>query len=321
MDAPSQPEKPSTLRARLWLAVRVAVTVAAFAWVLFRSDLEAVGDALVSIPPPALLVAAGLSMGNLVVGAVRWRVMLAAYGAPHLPPLSELVRLNYIGFFYNTWLPGGVGGDVVRAVASRKAFGDAGTTGAAAVVFVDRVLGLTGLFLVVATTALLRPLHGADDALVLLGSAGGIVVSVAAVLAIALGRRLAPRLPARAASLLARLPAIARIGPFALALALSLVTQTVVAVTGHVVVSALAPSVRLESSLVVVPLAMATAFLPFLVGGTGAREEVFAQLYGGVGVASADAVAASLLVYVTQLAVGLIGAALPAPPSAPPAPR
>lgn len=306
------PPRPNT-RARVLLVVRIAVTLAAFGWVLWRNDLRLVLEALLSISPLALGGALALMMGNLVVGAVRWRVMLAAYGAKHLPPLRELVTLNYIGFFYNTWLPGGVGGDVVRAVASRRAFGDEGTTGAAAVVFVDRVLGLTGLFLLVAVTALIWPLAGASSTVVLLGAVGGIAVSVLAVLAIAMSRRIAPHLPGRLKDIAQRVPPIVSRGPFVLALLLSLVTQSVVALTGHLIMQALAPSVRLESSLVIVPLAMATAFLPFLVGGTGAREEVFARLYGGVGVATETAVAASLLVYVVQLAVGLVGAVLPVP--------
>jgi hypothetical protein len=313
MEGAPKSEPSDAARRRTWLLVRIVLTLAAFAWVLLRADLGQVGRALLSISPLSLAAAAVLTMGNLVVGAARWRVMLSAYGAQHLPPLAELVRLNYIGFFYNTWLPGGVGGDVVRAVASRRAFGPEGTTGAAAVVFVDRVLGLTGLFLVVATTALIRPLEGADDRAVIVGSGLGIGVSIAAIVAIALSRRLAPHLPGRLAEIVGRLPVIVRRGPFVVALLLSIVTQTVVALTGHAIVSALAPSVGLESSLVVVPLAMATAFLPFLVGGTGAREEVFARLYGPLGVPVADAVAASLLVYVTQLIVGLIGAAVPAP--------
>lgn len=304
---------PSSTRGRVLLVVRIVVTVAAFGWVLWRNDLRLVFDALLSISPLALGGALALMMANLVVGAVRWRVMLAAYGAKHVPPLRELVVLNYIGFFYNTWLPGGVGGDVVRAVASRRAFGDEGTTGAAAVVFVDRVLGLTGLFLLVAVTALIWPLAGASSSLVLLGSVGGIVVSVLAVLAIAMSRRIAPHLPKRLGEIAARVPPIVARGPFFIALLLSLVTQSVVASSGHLIMQALAPGVHLESSLVIVPLAMATAFLPFLVGGTGAREEVFAQLYGGVGVAAETAVAASLLVYVVQLVVGLLGAVLPVP--------
>ncbi len=304
-------------RGRIIAVVRVAVTIAAFVWVLSRVELPALYTALTSISPLALLAAFGLTAANLVVGAARWKVMLAAYGATRLPPLSRLVALNYIGFFYNTWLPGGVGGDVVRGVASREAFGEAGTTGAMAVVFVDRVLGLTGLFLVVATTALLRPMPGAAGGSVAIGSMLGIAAGIAAVAGIALGRRLSPHLPGSLGRIAAGLPPIVRAVPFAVALLLSLVTQSIVAVTGHVVVSALAPIVTFETSLVVVPLAMATGFLPFLVGGTGAREEVFAQLYGAVGVTRPDAIAASLLVYLTQLAIGLVGAALPMPKSSP----
>ena len=66
----------------------------------------------------------------------------------------------------------------------------------------------------------------------------------------------------------------------------------------------------LANSFVAIPLAMATAFLPFLVGGTGAREMAFVALYASVGVPAEDAIAASLLVYSTQLAVGAIGAFL-----------
>jgi uncharacterized membrane protein YbhN (UPF0104 family) len=101
--------------------------------------------------------------------------------------------------------------------------------------------------------------------------------------------------------------------PFIVAILLSLVTQTGVAWTGHVIVHSLAPSITLLNSLVVVPLAMATTFLPFLVGGTGAREAVFAQLYGPLGVSEPDATAAGLLIWFSQIVVALVGGVLPLP--------
>jgi uncharacterized membrane protein YbhN (UPF0104 family) len=265
-------------RKRTMLALRVGTTLAAFAYVAARVDLRAVGSALVRVSPLAFLVACVSTALNLVVGSVRWRILLQAYGAPHVPTLGSLVRLNYIGFFYNTCLPGGVGGDVVRGYASRAAFGDEGVTGAGAVVLVDRVLGLVGLLLVVAFTATAFPLPVAESNHVTAISLAGIAVSAGAIVAIAIGRSLAPRLPAFARKYAENLPAIKHWGPFGVAILLSLVTQSVVAWTGHVIVASLAPTVALTDSLVVVPLAMATAFLPFLVGGTGAREEVFARL-------------------------------------------
>jgi uncharacterized membrane protein YbhN (UPF0104 family) len=302
-------------RRNVMLPIRIGTTLAAIAYVALRVDVRAVGGALLRVSPLAFVVACASTAMNLVVGSVRWRILLRAYGAPHLPSLGTLVRLNYIGFFYNTCLPGGVGGDVVRGYASRAAFGDGGVTGAGAVVLVDRVLGLVGLLLVVAFTATVFPLPVAESNHVTAISLAGIAVSACTVIAIALGRSIAPRLPAALRRYAEQLPAIIHYGPFGVAILLSLVTQSVVAWTGHVIVGSLAPTVALTDSLVVVPLAMATAFLPFLVGGTGAREEVFARLYGPLGVAEPDAVAASLLVWLTQIVVALVGGVLPLPSS------
>jgi uncharacterized membrane protein YbhN (UPF0104 family) len=295
------------------LVLRVATTVGALLFILSRVPLAAVGSALVRVSPYAFLVACISTTLNLVVGSVRWRILLRAYGAPHLPSLGTLTRLNYIGFFYNTCLPGGVGGDLVRGAASQAAFGESGGMGAGAVVLVDRVLGLVGLLLVVAVTATFFPLPGSESAHVTLIALGGVTVSALAVAAIAVGRSLAPMLPVRLAVFAKRLPRIVHWQPFIVAILLSLVTQTGVAWTGHVIVHSLAPSITLLNSLVVVPLAMATTFLPFLVGGTGAREAVFAQLYGPLGVSEPDATAAGLLIWFSQIVVALVGGVLPLP--------
>jgi len=59
-----------------------------------------------------------------------------------------------------------------------------------------------------------------------------------------------------------------------------------------------------------VPIAMATSYLPITAGGAGAREIVFASLYGAIGVPPEDAIAASLLLamtyYVSAAPAGLI---------------
>ncbi len=297
-------------RARIFLVVRIAVSVAAFAWILFRVDLSAIATAAQRVSPFAFVAACALTSVNLVVGSVRWRALLLAYGARAIPPFSTLVRLNFVGFFYNTWLPGGLGGDAVRGVASRDAFGPDGTTGALAVVFVERVLGLVGLLLVVAVTSTLFPLPSGDRSTITMGSIGGVLAGIATIAALAMGARIAKWLPSVLARIASRLPRIGRPGPFAVGVLLSLATQTIGALTGHVIVVSLAPQVTLATSFVAIPLAMATAFLPFLVGGTGAREMAFVALYASVGVPAEDAVAASLLVYSTQLSVGAVGAFL-----------
>ena len=96
----------------------------------------------------------------------------------------------------------------------------------------------------------------------------------------------------------------------ALALALSVVTHTFVALTGHALVHAVAPGVPVVESLVLVPLAMIATYVPFSVAGLGVREAAFVFLFGKVGVSGADATAASLaLMAVTMIVAGLGGVA------------
>jgi uncharacterized membrane protein YbhN (UPF0104 family) len=57
-----------------------------------------------------------------------------------------------------------------------------------------------------------------------------------------------------------------------------------------------------------VPLAAATAFLPITVGGAGARETVYVALCGQLfGMPPADALAASLGLWLAHLVVGAAG--------------
>jgi len=75
------------------------------------------------------------------IGAVRWRLLLGVQDI-HLTFLESL-RLTYIGWFFNNWLPGGAGGDFVKAYylarqTHRK-------TEAVTVVFLDRLVGLVAV--------------------------------------------------------------------------------------------------------------------------------------------------------------------------------
>lgn len=82
------------------------------------------------------IVASGL---NLFFISERWRLLLSTQNA-HPKPF-ELYKLTLIGIFFNFAMPGGVGGDVVKAFYFYK---DHPQSKAIAVssVFVDRLLGL-----------------------------------------------------------------------------------------------------------------------------------------------------------------------------------
>jgi hypothetical protein len=70
-------------------------------------------------------------------------------------------------------------------------------------------------------------------------------------------------------------------------------------------------TVTLGDALVIVPVATATAFLPFTVGGAGAREAAFIVLCGtALGMNASSATAASLMLWGSQLTVAAVGGLL-----------
>lgn len=290
---------------------RIAVTIAAVGYLASRVEPRDVLAAFQRLSLAAALIAIGVVFFGLFCGMVRWWLLLRAYGAIDLPRHTRIAHLYFVGHFYNTYAPGGVGGDVIRGVAGRKAFGDvdwASATSGVAVVFIERVIGVSALLVLAAGAYLLNPIPGIEN--VGLWAALGLGAAAAALIGIAVAPRLAPILPEALGKPLRALPRLFSIGPFMAAVLLSLIIHSINIVAGHAIVSSLEPSVTFAQSAVVMPLIGASAFFPFTVGGAGVREAAFAALYGTVGVPEASAYAASLCFWATQLITAGVGGVL-----------
>lgn len=293
---------------RWGLVLRLAGTAAGIAYVARLIDLDDVRRAAARISPGALAVAIALVALNVACGAERWRVLMTAYGAASRPSRARAIALYFIAFFYNNYLPGAVTGDVVRGVVTRDAFGERGTTAGLAVVLVERALGLFGVFVLLAAGVAAATI---DTGSLWLWSGLGCSGSLALVLALPSARRLAPVLPGKLGTLASRIPALSEPRAFVTATVLSVLTQLLVALAGWVLLRAVDPRVDLAGALLIVPLAAATAFLPITVGGAGAREAVYVTLGASLfGMAKADALAASLGLWLAHLACGAAGGLL-----------
>jgi uncharacterized membrane protein YbhN (UPF0104 family) len=290
----------------LGIALRLVGTAAGLGWIATHVDFDSAEAALARISIWVFVVAALAVAANVLIGAVRWRVVLRAYGATKIPAMPRLVYLYFVAFFYNNYLPGAVAGDVGRGVVTRDAFEGEGATGALAVVLVERALGLFALFALLAI-GLVVTNGDVDSGTLWWWTAIGGVGSLLLVAAIPVARKLAPYLPGPVARIAEKLPALHDRRAFFVAIGLSLCTQLFVALAGWVLLAALGP-IGFGASLLVVPLAAATTFLPITVGGAGAREAVYitlgAQLFG---MPKADALAASLGLWLAHLAVGAVG--------------
>jgi glycosyltransferase 2 family protein len=285
-------------------------TAAGAAYIASIVSLEDLRASSGRLSTTALVLAVTLVGLNVVAGALRWRVLLTAYGATSRPPLARAIHLYFVSFFYNNFLPGAVAGDVVRGVVTRDSFGERGATAGLAVVLVERALGLFGVFMLLGI-GLATAGRSLDTGALWIWSTLGIAGSLALVLMLPFTRRLARFMPGPLKRMAEKVPELVVPFAFASAAALSVLTQVLIALAGYVLLNAIDPRVDIGASLLIVPLAAATTFLPITVGGAGAREAVYVTLGASLfQMPRSDALAASLALWFAHLAVGAAGGIL-----------
>ncbi|WP_088288812.1 lysylphosphatidylglycerol synthase domain-containing protein [Kineosporia sp. A_224] len=270
-------------------------------------------DGVAAVDAPTLLAALGL--GAVTTTACAWRWTAVARGAGLALDLRTATADYYRAVFLNAVLPGGVLGDVDRAVRHGRDARD--LRRAAAAVAVERGVGLvvlvaaTAVWLVAAGPALLPVPRS--------WVAAGLLVAVV----VGAGALVALRSRSRAVGDRARV--VVGAGAVAVVLGTSLV-----ALAGFVatfVVAARAAGVDAPVGRVV-PLAL-VAFvamsLPLNVGGWGPREGAAAWAFGAAGLGAAQGVSASVAFGVCVLVSSLPGAVVlvarrlrPAPSAAAP---
>lgn len=296
----------SSRRSRLfWTLARIAVTVGALSVLFAITDMKSVAATLRTFPLQAAFNATALAFGALGIGAVRWMVLMRTCGATHTPPLTRLYRLSLVGFFYSTVLPGAVGGDVIRGLATAESFEGRGATASLAVTLLERLSGLAGLMVIAGCAFLLNPLEGVEG--LRMWGAVGFVVALIGTGCAAFGAKLAPLFRGRLGTLAAQLPDVKRPSGLALALFLSLGTQVSVILAGHTLVAAVYPDLSLFDSAVVMPVVSVAGYFPLTVAGAGAREAVLVGVYRLVGVPEEKSLAAALALLGCSLIVAATG--------------
>lgn len=147
-----------TRRRLLLLVARIAVPAAVLVVLVERLGGSSLRPALAVLSPAPLLAALGLGAVAVAAQSLRWRTVAAGAGV-HVGRRRALAEC-YRSAVLNAVLPGGVGGDVVRAWRSREGAGR-GWRGSAGAVLSERASG-TAVLLAAATLVLVgpRPLAG-----------------------------------------------------------------------------------------------------------------------------------------------------------------
>jgi len=145
------PDQGRESRRWSWLitALKIGLSVFAFAIVAFSVDLSAAWERAANQSIPYVILSAAILSVQLLLGGLRWHAILARLGAN--PSLRESVRLYYISAFFNAYLWGAVGGDMLRAWLTYRRQLSAKI--AVNSVVLDRIAAIAGLALLVLATA------------------------------------------------------------------------------------------------------------------------------------------------------------------------
>jgi len=269
------------------------------------------------VPPTVLLWAWVLYFTAVVLGSVKWAILLRAQGLP--VPWMALVRYTLIGAFFNNLLPANVGGDVMRGY--ELAHHTQRRTDAAISVIMDRLVGLLTFLTTaaVAGTALLVldrwggvPLT--QDARENVSRLTGVAWSAEVGLLLLMGLMLSRRLKRRGEHVLQRIPWFRKGAPLFHQVAVALnayrhaylallmgsaVSGGILLLTGvetWLLVQALVPErVPFLYVMLVNPLIAFALLVPLSIGGLGIGQTAYIFFFGLLGVSSPVALALSLL--------------------------
>jgi uncharacterized protein (TIRG00374 family) len=287
---------------KLVLAAKVGVSLALLAYLLANTDLSALLGRLRRANALLLAGAVVLYAAIVALSTWRWRVLLHAQG--YQAPLRQLSASYLVANFFNNFLPGNIGGDLVRVRDSSRLTGS--TAASVAVVAIDRILGFSALYCLalvafLAGPARLRNMAGVVPALAVLTA----IFSLLAYIFFRPGtaRRImaATRLNAvpwvrEPFEVVQAAVAVYRqeVGAVWTAFATSVTLQSLVVCYFWAVAHALRIPLSAAACFLVVPLCILAQAIPISFNGWGIRESVFVLYFGQLGVPRDSTMAFSL---------------------------
>jgi glycosyltransferase 2 family protein len=290
--------------ARLVITIGLVVYLASLVWDNFNHNQVNLVNVL------ALLEATGAVLAGIAISVLLWQLMIPRQGAPGFWKLTG----HYVtSLFYGQFLPGAVGGDLLRTgfIWQEGEPLDVAING----VFMAR---LEGLWAIALLSTLMVPFGISavglpQGAIFITVSLAGVVIAllVSAVLFGAPLGRFSRFLPAgflkwhRGLKFYWRQPRLLIKG-----LVLALLIQACGIGVNTWVAQALGLAIPGWMFALVIPVASLSIMLPLTIGGLGVREGVYMYILGILGVSAPEALLVSLAAYLLVTLVSAIGAFL-----------
>jgi len=308
----------SKARKLLIVAAKLLVAAALLWWVVSRVDYQRLIASMIGIHAGVLCCAlAGFVAALLLTAGRLWYLLRLQEVSINL---WEVVRLTFLGQFFNTVVPGTVGGDLVKAYYVAKH-----TPKKACVlvsIFVDRMIGLMGLTAMAAIMLVVAVVGGLEGIEKLRASAIAVAAAAAAIIlgvAFLLSGRF--RRLFHLQKLYSRLPIARHISAAGEAASLyrrrldSLVTAVVITACSQILfvgsIALVGKSLRLATPwydyFLYVPLIYVIAAVPISPGGVGLVEKAYEAFFVTAAIGPSEILALALIARLAQMFWGLPG--------------
>lgn len=143
--------------------LKILVAAGLLYWLITSGKLDFKLLGQLSNHPFAVLVAVFLTVVNFIIISYRWESILSARSQVRLPILG-LLRITWIGQFFSSVLPGSVSGDLVKILYVQKFDASFSKKFIFASILIDRLMGLSGLILLVGLSSFFFSSHILENA-------------------------------------------------------------------------------------------------------------------------------------------------------------
>jgi uncharacterized protein (TIRG00374 family) len=288
--------------------LRVLISLIVLTIVIVNVGAENLFAALRAIDLKWFAVALIIHLIGIVIRTWRWSMLIKSFGAP--VSFGRLFYLYMAGTFFNTFLPTGIGGDVVKIIELAPERGGAQSF---STVLADRLTGILGSSLIALVVALFDPADVPQPVvtLVIVTSASVLIASLLLTQKRLFDKILAhmplwPKLPTKIHKVYVALTSYS-IGAIARSTLISLPFTITLIATQYALAIGLGVNAPVRYFALFIPMVALVQLLPISFSGLGVREGAFQLLFSTVGVDNAQAVAMSLMYYIVRVVGGLIG--------------
>lgn len=280
-------------KGKLHLFVKIIFSTALIFFLIFNLDLSKISLLRIDVLLP-LLISMFLVTMAIAVMSLRWKLLIFWFFGKQIA-FFKLSKLYLIASFFNIFLPGAIGGDVVRIRKISKLV-NIKIKSATFITLSERLSGIYGLLLLLSFSLLFMNFPEKME----LNKYFSVWILRLSPVLVLICLPIFKWILEKSTSSTSYLFLWKIIG-------LSLIAQMGDIIIAFLFSQYFGLDVLFSSFLFIMPLVYIATVLPISLGGLGVREGVFSGLLALYGVDISIAIIISLLIYLAKLCVGIVG--------------